>query len=200
MRGERVVEAIRYLYFTLSYFLISLDFSLSDAAFLSADERQKRVGEGLRFGQSGRAGTERITEIAVRLAAASTGSNPAAIRNAVRRTWEEYPVEILAEFFGRTAVYNSLFGLARDFNRVARQRDLVLPKDLPEAGRATMFVLLDFFEIDRSTFIKNTMDLSHGYGEAKQGPESLDLESARTDLVPALENPSQQELNISTSE
>lgn len=194
MRGERVVEAIKYLYLTMSYFLVSLDFALADAAFLGVDERQRRVEDGLRFGQAGRTGTERITEIAVRLAAASTGSNPATIRNAVRQAWEEYPVEILAEYFGRTAVYNSLFALAREFNRLAHRRVLVSPKELVEGTRATLFVLLDFLQIDRLSFVTNTSEIVN----SPVGADLPDMEGAPSETEAHVI--AQQELGISNPE
>jgi len=44
-------EAIRYTYLLLSYFLIGLDFSLAEVPFLSSEERQNHIEEGLRYGQ-----------------------------------------------------------------------------------------------------------------------------------------------------
>lgn len=192
MGGSRGLEAVRYLYLTVSYFLVSLDFSLSDAAFLGAVERQQRIDEGLRFGQSGKAGTERIAEVAVRLAAASTGANPGAIRSAVRQAWEEYPVAILAEYFGRTAIYNSLFGLAREFNRLGYERNLTLPKDLRNGARSTLFVLLDFLDIDRQGFIAST---TQGPVAEAAGESSIASVKQHPEEKPAS---GQQELGISS--
>lgn len=152
--GARTEEALRYVYLHVAYFLVSLDYSLSDSAFLSAEDRQRRVEEGLRYGQAGRAGTERLTEMAIKLAAASVpGSSASAIRHSVRRISEEYPVEVIADYVARTAVFNSLFILAREFKSHVHRADLPSPLDLVNGAKAFIFVLLDFFGVERTAFV-----------------------------------------------
>jgi hypothetical protein len=163
LRGPRTAEALRYLYLSIAYFLVSLDFAVSGFPFLASDEHQRRIEDGIRYGTAGRAATEKIADVAARIASASVpNSNATAIREAVRKTSEGYPAEVLGEFFGRTSVQNSLFHLAREFNVLAYSRDLALPSDLTNESKATLLVLLDFLKVSRPEFVSVA-------GSARQG-------------------------------
>lgn len=173
---DRLEEAVRYLYLNISYFLISLDFALSDSAFLSVEERQKQLDEGFRFGDAGEKGTKQITEIAVRLSSAITGAGLGTVRDSLQRAFREVDVAILSEYFSKTHINNALYSIAREFNRLAFQEDVTAPIDLESRERNVLYVLLDHFEIERAAF------MSKMYTEKQSAGCSLSEGTDRNEL------------------
>jgi hypothetical protein len=157
---RRQEEAIRYVYLIISYFLVGLDFALSEAAFMSTEERQNVIEEGLRFGRAGKGETERTFALATRLAVAVTPSASASqIQKTLREISANYPVEILAEYFSRNQVASALFPLAKEFNGLASDLDFKRPAELTNGVKATLFVFLDFLGVERRAFVNERRPL-----------------------------------------
>jgi len=154
---QRKEEAIRYTYLLISYFLIGLDYALTENSFLTSDERQKAIEEGLMFGTAGKAGTDHIVNLATRLAAASVpGANASVIQKKLTDISGDYPAKILAEYFGRNQVSSKLFSIAKQFNDLSLGKQIHLPNLLEEGLKSALFVFLDFFEYERKEFIEKS--------------------------------------------
>ncbi len=150
----RQAEEYPFLYFLISYFLISLDFAFSETAFQSIEERKAVVEEGLRYGRAGKTETGRTFDLAVKLAGAvAPGASASRMRKILDEMVSEYPVDILAEHSSRPAVSNSLFTLAKDFNLLAFDTHLCQPAKLTNGLRSALFVFLDFLGIERRAFV-----------------------------------------------
>jgi hypothetical protein len=152
-RGE---IACRLAYLISSYLLIGLDFSLRTLAFEEVDVRKKALEEGFRFGSRGRGRTEDALGMAAQLVETyapegrSTGNR---LRSELLTALGEMPVDILAEFFSRNENAKELFGLARTLESRAYSRSFSPPGGLEPQAQAVLGVLLDFFGIDRRSFL-----------------------------------------------
>jgi hypothetical protein len=60
----------------------------------------------------------------------------------------------LGEFFSRTEVAKELFNYARSLEHRAYARDFMSPGTLDASSQAVLGVLMDFFGIDRTSFLQ----------------------------------------------
>jgi hypothetical protein len=67
-----------------------------------------------------------------------------------------YPVKILAEYFGRNQVSSGLFAMAKEYNTLAFAKDFRAPNLLTDAMKSTLFVFLDFLALERKVFIERS--------------------------------------------
>jgi len=155
--SARQETACRLVYLVTAYLLIGLDFSIRTLAFEEVEVRRKALEDGFRYGSRGRGRTEDALSLATQLIATYAPESKAIgtkLRNELLREFEKMPVEILGEFFSKNENARELFNLARSLESRAYSRTFVSPGNLEPQAQAVFGVLLDFFGIDRRTFLK----------------------------------------------
>lgn len=150
--------ACRLTYLFTSYFLIGLDYAMTSLTFMEPNERASLLAEGLKHGELGKDGVSQTVEMSLKLIEAFVPNGRQMvgnIRRDIARTFESIPTDILKEFFGRSAVASKLFSIAKEFEKQAYARSLVMPQDLDDNLKSIVAVLADYSEIDRNKIIKN---------------------------------------------
>lgn len=141
--------ATRMVYATISHLLIILDYILKDIWFLDGNERQKRISEGLTFGNLGKEGVNKIIGIATQI---SGNRSAGSFLNSLRSV----PLEILTDFFTRTDG-DTLFTTAKTLENLAYQRNFVAPSATDASIRSILSVLVDYCQIERRTYFDNVL-------------------------------------------
>ena len=129
----------RLFYLSASYLLVTLDFIMRDAAFLSEDRVRERIDDGIRFGSRGRASAMGLLE------AVGTRKKRAEVERAV----ESIPAELLTDFLARHDATGSLFDTAIALEAAAYNRTFVPVAELPISAQGVIGVVMDFHRIDR---------------------------------------------------
>jgi len=154
--GKSSDISLRLLYMIIAYFLISLDYVSRTFTSLDVDARREWLTDGLRFGETGRARTDEIVTMAQRLLAESGKVNLFSrpeLKNEFERQMEDYPAEILGEYFAKLESLKNLFNLAKIFEDQAYARVLVRPECCSSDVKAVFGLFCDFFKIDRKKII-----------------------------------------------
>lgn len=139
--------AIRMSYIVISHLLIIMDFILKDIAYLEQIDREKRLSDGLKFGNLGKDGVDRIISMAIQIA----GNKSA---NSFKKSLDSIPVDILKDFFAKNENTRNLFNWAKDFENNGFARVLAYPIDLDSPLKGVISVLLDFISIERKRYFE----------------------------------------------
>jgi hypothetical protein len=154
--GKSSEIPLRLLYVTISYFFINLDYVSRNIAALKPNARQDFMTDGFRFGESGRARTLEIVEMAQQLITESGKADlfsKTELGNEFERQVSDYPAEILSEHFAKSESLKHLFELARSFESHAYSRVLLQPQHCQSNEKAIIGLLCDFLEVDRKELI-----------------------------------------------
>jgi len=114
------------------------------------------MSEGLKYGESGRSRVEEISKIAVTLVEQSTAGDlfvKNGLVDEIKRQTDEYPAEMLAEYFGKAENQKNMFADARYFEGKAYSKTLVTPVDLDNRQKGILSLFCDFHRIDRKKII-----------------------------------------------
>lgn len=139
--------AIRMSYIVISHLLVIMDFILKDIAYLEQIDREKRLSDGLKFGNLGKEGVDRIISMAIQIA----GNKSA---NVFIKSLDSIPVDILKDFFAKNENTRNLFSWAKDFENKGFARSLTYPIDLDLPLKGVISVLLDFISIERKRYFE----------------------------------------------
>jgi hypothetical protein len=143
----------RLLYAFCSHLLIAVDFLLREHATADHDQRRAVIDQGIRYGDSGKAFTEKLGRMASGLIE-SVAAQPG-LSETVQREIEEQAAqvraEILAEFFSKNTP--GFFDTALQLEAAAFAPQLTPASSLPAACQAVIGVLADFLGIDRKLAI-----------------------------------------------
>lgn len=139
--------AIRMSYIVISHLLVIMDFILKDIAYLERIDREKRLSDGLKFGNLGKEGVDRIISMAIQIA----GNKSA---NAFIKSLDSISVDILKDFFAKNENTRNLFSWAKDFENKGFTRSLTYPIDLDLPLKGVISVLLDFISIERKRYFE----------------------------------------------
>jgi hypothetical protein len=132
---------LRLLYVFLSHLFIAVDFLLKDMAFIEMSAKMKNLEDGFRFGITG----ESNIRIRVEQLAKEIKRTPAD----VRRASEDFPADILRDFFGKNEIAKNLFKWAKDLEDIAYKKLIVTPSHLPLELKSIVGIMCDIFRIDR---------------------------------------------------
>lgn len=135
----------RMIYLTLSHLLIIMDFIIKDIAFLEQPEREKKLSDGLKFGNLGKDGVDKIINMALLIAGNKSS-------NSIYKQIESMPTEILKEFFGKNENAKNLFNWARDFEGLGFKKNIIFPDLIDIHLKSLIAVMLDFMGIERKKF------------------------------------------------
>lgn len=139
--------AIRMTYITISHLLIIMDFILKDIAFLELPDKANKLTDGLRFGNLGQDGFDRILKMAIQISGSSSAKQ-------VKKSLEDIPVEILRDFFVKNENANNLFSWAKEFESNGYKKALIAPIELDPALRGVLSVFLDYIGLERKKYFE----------------------------------------------
>jgi len=140
--------ATRMIYLTLSHLLIIIDFLNKDIAFLEPTEREKKLGDGFRFGNLGRDGLDKIISLAAQI------SNNSKSPNSILQSLDSIPVDILKSFFSKNDTSNNVFFWAKELEQHGYNNEFVNPQLLSPQLKALISVVLDYSNIERRKFFE----------------------------------------------
>jgi hypothetical protein len=147
--------AQRLVYFSISAFLITVDFVLREHAVSSQDQREDVLNSGFRFGNFGKAYTDKIGKLAANLVVNVTNKPELGetILVALSEQAEGVKSDVLAEFLSKSGNSGLLFDVAREFESAAFHVHGKAPLELSVRAQSIMGVLADFHGIDRKLVI-----------------------------------------------
>ncbi len=144
-------ESIRRVLYALASFLcISLDFQWSKLDFVNIQRRSEEFERGLRYGSSGR---QRIDEFILTLKNCRSGE--ASVQRVVDNIEKQIEsgirsirTNIVADFVGKQG--SELFPIANVFDQSAFALTAPPVNSLPTSAKGFLFMIADYFQIDRS--------------------------------------------------
>lgn len=138
-------DANRALYIIISHLLITMDYILKDIVFLESSERERALDEGLKYGNLGKEGVDKVISMAVKI------SGDKSIKN-ISKSMESFPIDILKEFFIKNDNNKNLFIWAKKFESLAYEKNFVsITKIADSSLQGFIYLLLDCFNIDRKS-------------------------------------------------
>lgn len=137
--------AVRMLYIITSHILITADYILREVAFLEQHQKEKKLSDGIKFGNLGDKGVDKIIDMVIQISGQRTAQT-------ILEQLDSMPTDILRDFLAKNEVGKNLFSWAREFENVGFQRELKEPNLLDINLRGTLSVFLDFFKVDRKDF------------------------------------------------
>lgn len=140
--------ALRMYYLTLSHLLIIMDFILKDISFLEQQDRERKLSEGLRFGNLGRDGVDKIISMAIKISGEKSTVS-------IKKSLESIPTDILKNFFTKFENTKNIFTWAREFEYLGYRKEIVYPDKLDVSLKAFSAVMLDYTGIDRKKFFES---------------------------------------------
>lgn len=144
-------QAWRLLYASCSHFMIAMDFSLRE--FITEDQEQRRriISNGIRYGMSGRAFTEKVGRMAAALVegVAAQPGLAETLHRELQLQANDVKADILAEFFASTISGSASFDVALTLEAAAFSPRIPTPSELPAQAQAVIGVIADFCSIDR---------------------------------------------------
>lgn len=138
--------ALRASYIILSHSLLILDYILKDIAFLEPNKRKEMLSDGFKYGNLGLEGVNRTIEMAVKIA------NSKISVNEIKKSLDTTEMDILKEYFSRSETTKNIFKWSLTFEKLAFQKEIVIPKDLDIELKGTLAIMLDFFQINRKDY------------------------------------------------
>lgn len=144
----------RLLYVTCAHLLIAIDFILRKHITSDHDQRKAVIDAGIRFGESGQAFTQRVSQMAASLVesiAAQPGLSKT-VQQEIEDQASQVKAEILAEFFAKNT--SGFFDIALQLEATAFAPDLLMPSTLPASCQSVIGVLADFCGLDRKLAIQ----------------------------------------------
>lgn len=151
--------ALRFLYLLVSFIAIAIDFVMRDLAFFEPAAKLATLNDGLRHGSQGATGTKQLLELATGLIEQYAPEHrilAPRIRERVGQELEAIPTKPLAEYFAKQSVSHDLFSVARELEGAAYKSVFVSPHDFSPAAKGVLGVLLDFWELERRSFLLNS--------------------------------------------
>lgn len=144
----------RLLYATCAHLLIAVDFILREHVTSDHDQRKSVIDAGIRFGESGKSFTEKVSRMAASLVE-SVAAQPG-LAKTMQQEFEDQAsqvkAEILAEFFARNT--SGFFEHARQLEAAAFAPALPMPSTLPASCQSVIGILADFCGVDRKLAIQ----------------------------------------------
>lgn len=154
--GNANETCYRALYIYISYFLVTLDYSIKDFSYKDKSNRVKLISDGIRFGEMGKKKSEEI--IAMSSALISSLMNKGdydinAIKNEVLDQFLSIPSNEIADYLGSTQSMLRLFPMAVEFERQAFNKVAVMPTALSTELQSIIGLLCDFYSMDRKKIL-----------------------------------------------
>ena len=149
-------QLCRCFYAVASLFLVALDYVNKDLVVLSESEREKRISDGFVFGSLGKEGSSAFIDKAFAVVKPFTRIDDTEIvfaKKAVEDAYSKAESRILIEFFSKSSEIKDLFKNSRELEQIAFSVKFVSPQEVPPHIRSILFILLDYFKIDRNKLV-----------------------------------------------
>lgn len=148
--------ALRVLYLLASFIAIAFDFVMKDLSFCETGVKLKALNEGLRHGSQGATGTKQLLELATGLIEQYVPENrmlAPRIKERLGKDLDSIPTKLLAEHFVKQSVSQDLFLVAKELEGAAYNSAFMAPQALSPLAKGMLGVLLDFWDLDRKSFL-----------------------------------------------
>ena len=142
----------RALYSSISFFLVTLDFSIKDFSYKDQKERIRLISDGIRFGKKGRKKSEEIVAMSSALMTSFMSKEDYdinAIKNEVYSQFMDISSDDLAEYLGSTKMMQRLLPIAIEFEGYAYRREFMSPLNMTSELQSIIGLLCDFYSLDR---------------------------------------------------
>lgn len=152
---QESISLWRAIYITTSHFLISLDYILREYQTCEHEKRKAVLDLGFKFGNSGKDFTEKVGKILSTLAGSIYPETNLrdSLENEFKKLSDSINSDILAEYFSRPNINNTMFETAKELESFAYQENIPVPSSLPTSSKAVIALLCDFYELDRKKII-----------------------------------------------
>lgn len=149
------VKPWRLLYMSCAHLLICVDFILREHVTADHEQRRSIIEQGIRYGASGQAFTDRIGRMAAALVE-SVVAQPGlseTVRRELHHQAANVKADVLAEFFAKNGTGTGFFGVAVEFEAAAFTASVPMPSTMSSSAQSVIGVLADFCAIDRKLAI-----------------------------------------------
>ena len=138
---------IDHIVYDASSKIIIMDFILKDIAFLEQKDRESKLSIGLKYGNLGKEGIDKIISMAMHISGVTSA-------NTIMKSLDSIPVDILKDFFSKNENAKKAFGWAKELSILAFSSTLIYPNEIESSLKGVLSVILDFLSIDRKTFFE----------------------------------------------
>lgn len=181
--------ALRALYLFASFIAIAFDFVMKDLAFFEPAAKFTAINDGLRHGSQGVTGTKQLLELATGLIEQYVPEHrmlAPRIKERLGKELDAIPTKLLAEHFVKQSVSQELFSVAKELEGAAYKSTFVAPQTLSPVAKGMLGVLLDFWELDRKSFLlaPNVADIT---GLATSVEQNKDRKLTEQTSLPGLD-------------
>ena len=150
--------AVRCLFLICSFLAIAIDYVMREFSFVDPSERSLQIRDGFTYGTKGSVGLKKLVNVAVGLVEqhAVDGVNLShQIRLSIEHDLAALNSSILGDFFSNIDVANSLFAVAKEFEKTAMLRSMPPHESSTVEMRSMLYCLLDYWGIDRVLFLNS---------------------------------------------
>lgn len=174
---------LRMLYLLTSFIGIAFDFVMKDLAFCEPAAKLAALNDGLRHGSQGPTGTKQLLDLATGLIEQYVPEHrmlAPRIKERLGKELESIPTRLLADYFVKQSVSQDLFSIAKELEGAAYSNAFVAPSSLGPMAKGMLGVLLDFWELDRKSFllVPSTPENSEVAASAVEDKDQTPMEQA----------------------
>jgi hypothetical protein len=137
--------AIRMSYILSSHILIALDYILKDISFYNIKERELQLSNGLKFGNLGADGADKLLSIISQISGSKAVTQ-------FYKSLDTIQDDVFREFFSRNENANNLFQWAKKFERLGFSKTVSVPDDIDSHLKGVLAIFIDYYGIERKRF------------------------------------------------
>lgn len=150
--GRSSEASNRALYSSISFFLVTLDYSIKDISYKDQKERATIISDGIRFGEKGKQKSEEIVAMSSALMSSFMNNDDydvAAIKSEVYSQFMDIPSDDLANYLGSAKMMQRLLPMALEFEGCAYSRIFINPLSMSPELQSILGLICDFYSLDR---------------------------------------------------
>lgn len=142
----------RILYSSISFFLVTLDYSIKDVSYKDQKDRVNLITEGIRFGEKGRQKSEEVVAMSTALITSFMSRDECdteAIKNEVYSQFMDISADDISSHFGSAKMLQRLLPIAIEIESFAFNKQFVYPSSMSSEIQSVIGLLCDFYSFDR---------------------------------------------------
>ena len=144
--------ALRLLYLIISYFLISLDFSIKDINSKDEKQRYDIIMNNFLYGKDGKEESLKLINVSKKIISSlepTLQSKLDTLDSVINDQFNKIKADVLATYFSKHQNASKIFEEALGFERNGYAMSLVNLNELPQSQKSIVAILCDFHGIDR---------------------------------------------------